>query len=678
MKNTFLKISIILILTLSCIMGFVITSYAEEKTVDVFNISEKQHMMVNVLYTNGVPSVKFIAPNGSEYADNAISEGKMRKENDGSAVVFYIPNAMPGQWKMVYDQGANTELEITWAPYGEEISITEFSYEKDGSDNLSVTFNATYIDDSRYDYTITAVSVNESGVVTSGRVIKTGSAYANSKDNQKVNVNLQTLSSNENYYLKLAVSVDLGGVTAVNECVSENSFSYTNQNLPQAIEDVYLETCFDDEYIKIDWSKFRVYCDNYIMELYLDDSVEPVYQNVNIANDATYDEILIENTAAKYTIKLAYVRNGVVSEYLTKEIDMAMAKALTINSNEITAASRVEIKYDFKDFGGVVPVSVTVNETSEEKSFSGTDSFYSVIDEFENDVFVTWKVSDTLVFKAHKQVYSDRIAPDLSLPEITSVIKTDKEKYVLVGNAETGSIVTVDGQKIDVNENGGFTVELSLNNGENEFVVRASDEVGNSAVQTVIVERINMMVIDSTENTSGFAKLFFEYVPLIAAFFSTVLITAQVIICINIYKKKDKGIGKKSAIMTIVGSSLICADVILGVATGYIAYKFIKVYDIVSSMKFVDELNKSISDAYELVQSYELLKTLLISFVSVFVIFAVLGVLLLVFVSKERKKRKLGLPTFDDENCRTVVEKNKECEGVSDSLENQSEFYEKE
>jgi len=144
MKNTFLKISIILILTLSCIMGFVITSYAEEKTVDVFNISEKQHMMVNVLYTNGVPSVKFIAPNGSEYADNAISEGKMRKENDGSAVVFYIPNAMPGQWKMVYDQGANTELEITWAPYGEEISITEFSYEKDGSDNLSVTFNATY------------------------------------------------------------------------------------------------------------------------------------------------------------------------------------------------------------------------------------------------------------------------------------------------------------------------------------------------------------------------------------------------------------------------------------------------------------------------------------------------------------------------------------------------------
>jgi len=91
--------------------------------------------------------------------------------------------------------------------------------------------------------------------------------------------------------------------------------------------------------------------------------------------------------------------------------------------------------------------------------------------------------SEPLIIRCDRTRPSLRITHPLS-PEVSS------DSTLLAGETEPGAIVTVNNNKVPVNTNGHFAVNLPLKVGENETVVTASDEAGNSLrFQMVIVRR---------------------------------------------------------------------------------------------------------------------------------------------------------------------------------------------
>lgn len=82
------------------------------KTTNIFNIADSGNMTVTLYYDVEEPTISFISPDGT-----LISANELTTERGDTAVCYYIPDAMAGQWQMNYDKKSNDKLEVNWAPY---------------------------------------------------------------------------------------------------------------------------------------------------------------------------------------------------------------------------------------------------------------------------------------------------------------------------------------------------------------------------------------------------------------------------------------------------------------------------------------------------------------------------------------------------------------------------------
>ncbi len=621
---------------------------AEEQTTQIFDIENNTHMMITVEYTNGAPIVKFIAPNGTEYGEEAIAQGLMRMEDDGSSLTYWIPNAQSGQWEMVYDKGANPKLNIAWAPYAEIISINQFSFSvnPDRSDRLNVTLDASYVSNSWYNYVIYAAITDANGNVEGTKELANGRLRANSAP-YDLNVNIGSLSTYDSYKLLAEVSVTTGSFTVSDSKLSENTFSYVNENAPEAIENVYIEINADDENLKLDWSDYKVYCQKYMVAVYVDDNSEAYYFN-EFDSGVTSTELLIDTNVSKLKIQIGYEKrySDSVSQLLTKEIDMSMAKAVTIESKDASADSMVKINYDLSMFSDKVKTVISVNDNKQEALLSGNGTMSAKLDMFDNEVYAYWYLDDTTVFIAHKSVYYDNIAPMLVLPEITSTVKTDKSTYILVGYTDSGCVVTVNGVQAETDESGSFKITIDLNEGENAVSVVAKNSLGNSSAQSFSIIRAvagmaQDIIADDTQDDepdSAFIAFLKGYYPLVLVLSAGIILIIFVFVCRKLAVKRREKKGTASAVIWTIGMVFTYLAVVAGGYMGLCIYNYVVSSRVLNSMEFYESANLSISKSYELIQNHEVYEERLIISACVFGGLTLFAVLMLVLSKVFAKK----------------------------------------
>lgn len=97
-----------------------VVSSTETSVSDIFNLENPSNMAVTVYYDVEEPSVYFVDPNGNTNLGSSYTVDRGDK-----AVVYYIPNAMAGQWVIGCDKKSNTQLNVNWAPYGAQPQIGE-------------------------------------------------------------------------------------------------------------------------------------------------------------------------------------------------------------------------------------------------------------------------------------------------------------------------------------------------------------------------------------------------------------------------------------------------------------------------------------------------------------------------------------------------------------------------
>ena len=89
---------------------------------DLFTLENYYNMTVLVVFDQEeAPIVQFIAPDGSR-----VDMDNIRYRPGSNFTQYFLPNSMPGLWKMAYNPLSNTEITTPYSVYMEHIFIQDF------------------------------------------------------------------------------------------------------------------------------------------------------------------------------------------------------------------------------------------------------------------------------------------------------------------------------------------------------------------------------------------------------------------------------------------------------------------------------------------------------------------------------------------------------------------------
>ena len=643
------QIARVLLLAMLAVMlfGTAPRAKAAEETADIFHLDKITHMMVNVTYTADKPTVYFLAPDGAVYDDTAVESGKMRMAESEKVLTYWIPNAMAGQWQIVYDKGNNEKLNIDWTTYVEVVRIRAFTYQvkEDAPDRLEAKLEVGYLNDSWYRYRIYAAVTDETGKVTGTRELCDGTAETN--QTAEFTVNISQLATYDQYYLMAEVELKDGDATATDSMLGTTAFGYTNADMPAAMQGVHMEINVTDGTLELDWEDYKVNCGSYVLGVYTDDV--SVYANT-FEESVTATRIPIDMNAAKVKVQLGYTTSygGDVSALLTREVELSHANAVVIETEEITADTRAKIRYDFSAIGGEVDTMILLGEVTEMYKLSGSDTMTVALELFDNDLTVCWYLDADTCFTVEKSIYSDNVAPSLKLQEVGGDITTDLDTYILIGSTAPNCTVTVNDVAVEVDASGSFMVELELTEDVNAFTVRATNSLGVSTAQSFRVIRAGAQVITEEdagdtgdETKGGFGKKLLSFLPLMLAFLAGGIMLAFLLPGPKAYTRRLEEKGKLPAIMWLSGYILTFGDILLAGVTGWSIWRYVSDKQKLSSLEFFDAASTSVADAYEMLEQNARYKSSMILWIWILggavVLTAALYVLAIVLKKKEGK-----------------------------------------
>jgi len=185
-------------------------SSALPETRELFTLYNDYNMTVVVVFDEEPPIVQFIAPDG-----NYVDMGNIRYRPGSNFIQFFLPNAMPGVWRMNYDPLTNTELTTPYSVYMNHIFIRDFDVvaQRDENGHLPVSFEVSADDDGEFVYVLHAVFTALDNSIASEIVLIGGSGVLNEVHNLAVDT--QAIQDMGSFMLRLTASVRHGQASVV-------------------------------------------------------------------------------------------------------------------------------------------------------------------------------------------------------------------------------------------------------------------------------------------------------------------------------------------------------------------------------------------------------------------------------------------------------------------------------
>lgn len=597
-KNHF-KIFSVLAAMLMTLFALSLSAGAETKTANIFNIQEQSNMAVTLYYDVEEPPVSFIAPNGS-----TISTSELAAERGDNAVCYYIPNAMAGQWQMVYDKKSNAVLDVSWAPYVNSIRIESFDFtESDtGRNDLEATFTVSSDTDGSYSYAVYGAVVDSNGNVIGKKQLQSGTGTTGRE--MTVRVYTDSLQPHDGYRLYLDVWRTEYGLEASDTALSVSEFNVAGE-LQTAIENFLANVNLTAGKLDIDWSAYSVRCDKYIIGVFdAANDAEPIYAN-SFDKNVTQTSVLFDNSAEALRVELSYIRNDKTSATLKKEIPLKTGVEFTFPSDSVTSSKQLSVTYTANR---KITAHITVNATEQDIVLEGDGSFSVNLDDFDNDVSIGYSLNDDkVVYISTFRISVDTIAPILLLPENDVTLFVESDTFDLAGSAEADCTVTVNGTQVTLNSDGTFVHTLTLSDGENEFIVNARDKAGNAASQLIVITRVSSAAAIGGTDT----PLWLKYLPLILAFLGSIAIIAAAFLLARRFRK-DKALSEKLAVILLIRNTALALLIPSALVTGFAVFKYFSVNKVVNSEDLFEIAGNSVSDAHELIRQLSLFNGLMI------------------------------------------------------------------
>lgn len=166
-------------------------------TENLFTLGNECDMSVTVKYNAARPDVAFVQPD-----EVILNEKTVSFENGDGAIKYFLPNAMPGDWQICYDQKDNTDVQITYESYLDKVKITNFTLGTVSDGQLPVKFTIESKTGGTCLYKLYAYNENVTDVL-----LIEGSANLNNEFSKIVDTNILT---DGGYKIRLEVVLKYG------------------------------------------------------------------------------------------------------------------------------------------------------------------------------------------------------------------------------------------------------------------------------------------------------------------------------------------------------------------------------------------------------------------------------------------------------------------------------------
>jgi hypothetical protein len=546
------------------------------------------------------------------------------------------------------------------------LSIDSFSFRQPdaGSTRIDVEFivsggeeNPDFSGDRRYEYVVSAAVVNN-GVIEGKRTIGEGRAFLG--DLVQIQCDLGGLNTFGSYSLVLEVFKDFEGLEEFNFAIADGTFSYTSANMLPAPSGFDLIIDMTDFAVSASWGDYRDHIGDEWIFAVLDGRDDVFY--IHLAREETEYITVFNPDATEITVELSYIRGGRVSSVLSKTI--VLEDVISFDFGEHTSALQGKVDYNTNR-----SIYVTVSVFSPDDPFAydqfgqlivtpsemihlNGSGFFSInLKEFTNFIEIKWTydISEnqdqgTVHFIKHSDVYVDLLPPRLRLPEHSSIIYTDKSFFTIAGSTDAGTLIFIDDDAVAVDENGSFVYTVSLENGENMFLVIAENDSGNQTAQTLVIFRTDPTSELLTQH-EGFIN---RYLFLLITFAAGLIYLICVLLFVKLYNKKQthKRIEALADLLRNLSTPLFV------MSAGYFIYTFIMRLQIERYVNSRDFVYDALADSGSVIDSIIVYQQRQIQFdqalwvfITMSVIFAITLVFsLLVRLYDKRKNKKPMAP----------------------------------
>ena len=606
------------------------TAFGEEQSRELMVLPRQAHIVVSIGYETERPDITLISPDGTAYSEAA---GNVRVEHGENTAFYFLPDALAGQWLIRFDKKSNPVITADYAEYTPDLTIDSLVLKGVSGSQAEISFHTSYAKDVTYNYVVYAVLLDENRNVTGQKELDHGTARTGQDENRRIS--LSNLSSYENYYLELEVYLKEYGLETYDTRITDQNFGYVNEHQPETMGGVKVEIDPAKLLFTMDWSDYKVSCDQYLAAFYTAASPDtPVsYQSVESGyNSAVFD---LPSDVHAMTVELTYIRNGVASTPYRRQIDWEKGLALSIDTPENTNSAQAVISYETDAQRNAV---ISVNETSQQVVLTGSDSISIQLEEFSNEVSVRCALDDMTDVIYRKSIYSDRIAPVLRFYEKVDAISVEEDHFLLTGETEPGCKLTVNGTEYPMNEDGSFLADLPLEKDENVFSVISTDPVGNQSAQNVTIYHGDVpaaAAIAAGQNGDGDGM---GYLPM----FFTMLIGMSVVLTVIL---TGVVLGKRRALIRGVMTVTTLRNVFL-LVTGFLAAAAAfarllaeRARAAAESLAFIRAAQRSPQEAHLMLKDYENLNRIF------FVLAAAAGIclassILFMVLNRALKKRR--------------------------------------
>ncbi|MBR6879722.1 MAG: hypothetical protein IKN14_01400 [Clostridiales bacterium] len=536
---------------------------------DVFmTLEEQSDITIIVRFDTERPQVKFISPDGKTYEKYEDFDQVLEADN---ATYYNIEDASAGDWTIDFEKGGNSEVTVDVVPWHKPIDATALTVTLENAEDKKLPYinGVLSVDyEGNFNYILSAVVVDKDGNVTNSIPIDDGFVFSDGSEDMEFSVYPDMLPDGT-YMLSAEVYAEDDTGTEVRDViVAGQAFTITGSTSEGDIEKLTVICNVGDSVADIyfDGEEFGSSCDEYAVIVKQGDEL---LDQMLFEEDTFHDHIIFDPQGGEILVQINAQVDEIGFVSWTLKFDPKMPVDVNITTPEKTADLNAVIEFDAHDKS--LPGAIKIGDKSTSVMWSGKDKVQVGLENLEVNEIEIDVTDGQVTYTMNKRITADTIPPLIDIYGASGDMRTTEEKIVFAGATEAGAVLTVNGEKVELDKDGAFGLEKELQDGMNEFKFEATDDAGNTSVRL-----IRIFKGDSEDAEKEAAKKNRKINPVAAVIITVVFAFAAAFLAIFLKKRNIKKGRKELQVITVLrafGITLIAFFTGLGIWQLILHYK---------------------------------------------------------------------------------------------------------
>lgn len=470
-----MKRIIIALMVLSVLLCMAVPALAAVEEAPLEFIDRQKDVVFWVSWDVAQPQIQFLAPNGAVYDPMVQSDTTSTMLGEGR-MYYVVKQAPAGQWHIRYDKGENTLLEVSVHDYAAPLHIEQFQISQPNGDRMEVKFLVGGDADTVYQYRISVVT-DHTGME---KELQSGTSQVGRDMSQQVY--LDGLSTYDAYMLKLYVWYDQDGAD-IFDFVYSQPFAYTNSQADAQASDFDLTVMPETGVLYLTVPKLSWNVDSVLVAVFENGEAEPVMYDRYAPDDMQDLQLAFDPAATEVAVEVSLEIDGVNAAPVRKTFD---PRAMGISLPDGEAFNTLVIPMTYTGMSQQLTL-VEINGYQKELVLNGDGSMNITLGDDWNDLKILYLDAQGITWMLQRKIFVDRIAPVLDMSQNYDGMTVETSTVTIAGSVVDYASVTINGQAVEVDKNGLFSLQIQLTNGANTVEVVAADQLGNESRYTAVV-----------------------------------------------------------------------------------------------------------------------------------------------------------------------------------------------